>query len=285
MKNIPVRNIGATQEEPDKTSNFNIRNVRDLFAGEDLVQELHRHNFFYVLALKQGAGTHEIDFVPYEVCHHVIYFMRPGQVHQHLLKMGAQGYLMSFESVFYYAHGKVSNQLLRKASNQNFYQFDATTFEKPLAALDYIFQEYAAKQEGHEEVIRANLSIFFTELIRRHDKKPSDKAALYKQEQLDKLLELLEKHIADHKQVSQYANLLSLSPYQLNAITKATLGKTCSEIINEHIMLESKRYLLATSNQVNQIAWHLGYDDASYFIRFFKKHTGYSPEAFRHKFR
>ena len=76
--------------------------------------------------------------------------------------------------------------------------------------------------------------------------------------------------------------MLNLSTYQLNAITKTTLGKTCSDLINEYIILESKRYLLATSNQVNQIAYHLGYEDVSYFIRFFKKHTGYSPETFRH---
>ena len=74
---------------------------------------------------------------------------------------------------------------------------------------------------------------------------------------------------------------MSLSAYQLNNITKTTLGKTASDVINDHIILEAKRYLLATSEQVNQIAYHLGYEDTSYFIRFFKKHTGKTPDAFR----
>jgi AraC-like DNA-binding protein len=78
--------------------------------------------------------------------------------------------------------------------------------------------------------------------------------------------------------------MMNLSSYQLNAITKKTLGKTCSQLINEYILLEAKRYLLATSEQVNQIADHLGYEDVSYFIRFFKKNTGHSPEAFRYNF-
>ncbi|MBL7932446.1 MAG: AraC family transcriptional regulator, partial [Bacteroidia bacterium] len=73
--------------------------------------------------------------------------------------------------------------------------------------------------------------------------------------------------------------------YQLNSITKSLLGKTCSEIINEQIILEARRYLLATSNQVNQIAYQLGYEDVSYFIRFFKKHTGHSPDSFRQNFK
>jgi AraC family transcriptional regulator, transcriptional activator of pobA len=63
------------------------------------------------------------------------------------------------------------------------------------------------------------------------------------------------------------------------------LGKTAADLIDDHILLESKRYLLASSNQVNQIAYRLGYDDVSYFIRFFKKHTGHTPEMFRQNFR
>ena len=95
---------------------------------------------------------------------------------------------------------------------------------------------------------------------------------------------MLEKHIAIQKQVSHYTAMMNLSPYQLNEITKTSIGKTASELINEHIILEAKRYLLATTNQIKDIADQLGYEDPSYFIRFFRKHSGYSPEAFRHKF-
>jgi len=56
-------------------------------------------------------------------------------------------------------------------------------------------------------------------------------------------------------------------------------------VITDHIILEAKRQLLATTSQINQIAGGLGYEDVSYFIRFFKKHTGHSPEAFRQKFK
>jgi AraC-like DNA-binding protein len=75
--------------------------------------------------------------------------------------------------------------------------------------------------------------------------------------------------------------LLNLSSYQLNAIAKAAVGKNVSELINDQIILEARRNLLATSNQVKEIADQLGYEDVSYFIRFFRKQTGYSPEAFR----
>ncbi len=287
MKDIPIRHIKATEIEPNFSERFGIRNVRDLLGGKDMIQELHRHDFFFILALEKGNGSHVIDFMPYEVGDYSVFCMRPGQVHELSLKTGSSGYLMEFGTDFYYPHDKESNQLLRKASSANLCKLDSSGFKKVISLLGYILQEYTDKKEGYIEVIKANLGIFFIEHLRhrKEEKSLSNNVNPYAQEQLEKFLELLEKHIYSHKQVSQYADLMNLSTYQLNTITKTTLGKTCSDLINEYTILESKRHLLATSNQINQIAYLLGYEDVSYFIRFFKKQTGYSPEAFRHNFR
>jgi len=287
IKNIPIRHINTVQNKPDFSKSFNIRSVTDLLAGKDMVQELHRHDFFYILALKKGSGNHEIDFSSYKVSDHSIFLMRPGQVHQLKLKVGSTGYLMEFNTDFFYPHDKLSKQLLRKVSNENLYKLDSNEFKKLLTLLTSVSQENTNQKERYQEIIKANLSIFFIELVRncQNHKSPANSVNLYTHERLEEFLELLEIHISNHKQASQYAELLNLSTFQLNAITRATLGKTCSELINEYIILESKRYLLATSNQITQIAYHLGYEDVSYFIRFFKKHTGYSPEAFRNNFK
>ncbi len=230
-------------------------------------------------------GNHGIDFINYQVCDHSLFFMRPGQVHQLTLQTESTGYIMQFRADFYHPHDKVSNQLIRKVSSKNFYQLDARSFQKLVSILSYIFEEYTEKQEGYQEVIQANLDILFIELVRHSSKSPSNNANFYMQQRLEKFLELIETHMASHKQVSEYAGMMNLSTYQLNAITKTTLGKTSSQLIDDAVILEAKRYLLATSDQVNQIAYQLGYEDISYFSRFFKKHTGYSPEAFRQNFR
>ena len=284
MKTIPVRLL-QSQQEPALLGSFTIRAVEELLAGKDMIQELHRHDYFYVLALKNGTGQHEIDFTPYNVCDHSVFFMRPGHVHQLTLHAGSNGFLMQFKSDFYFPNDPVSAQLLRKASNKGLCQLDSKQFEKLHALLSTIFQEYTDRQERYQEVIQANLGIFFIELVRhRQHTTPITMENSYLQERLEELMELLETHVAAHKSVSYYAACMHLSIYQLNAITKATLGKTCTSLITDSLLLESKRYLLATSNQVNQIAFQLGYEDVSYFIRFFKKHTGFSPEAFRKNF-
>lgn len=284
MKKIPVRHISPTHKEQTSSGRFSIRTVQDLLAGKDLFQDLHRHDFFFILALQKGTGTHEIDFTAHTVIDNTVFFLRPGQVHQLELKTGCTGYLMEFNTAFYHPKDQLSTQRLRKASNKNFCQPAANRFEKLLAVLSYMFQEYTDNQEGYRDIIKANLEIFLIEYNRQSQdtKEPSTSVKPYTQERLEEFLALLEIHISRRKQVSQYADLMNLSPYQLNEITKATLGKTSSELINEHIILEAKRQLLATPNQIKEIADHLGYEDHSYFIRFFRKQTGYSPESFRH---
>lgn len=244
-----------------------------MMAGRGMVQGLHRHDFFYVLALETGAGAHEIDFVPYMVRDHTVYFLRPGQVHQLRLKAGSTGFMMQFTSGFCH-HA----QLLRRVGAVNAYVDKEGSV---LQVLKGIFREYQQQREQYREVIQSCLHIFLITLLRLQQAPSQNNANTYTQERLEALLDLLETHIHTHKKASQYAAMLHLSLYQLNTVTRSALGKTVSQLISEQIILEAKRQLLATTAQVGQIAEQLGYEDVSYFIRFFKKQTGLTPEAFR----
>ncbi|GAA0893449.1 helix-turn-helix transcriptional regulator [Fulvivirga kasyanovii] len=287
MKKIPVRTIN----EPRFSEGLVIRSVEELLSGGDMVQELHRHNFFFVLVLQKGKGEHSIDFVPYPVHDCTVFIMRPGQVHQLTLRRGSTGYLMQFNADFYSPVAKPADQVLRKVSGKNHYRFGPDGFDKLMASLSCVFMEHEEKQERYKQVIKANLEIFFIQLLRQgHSTESSTESSTkagssYAQQRLDDLMVLLETHITTCKEVGKYADMMHLTPYQLNAITKETLGKTCSQLINEQIVLEAKRNLLATTNRVNEIALELGYSDTSYFIRFFKKHAGSSPEAYRQNFK
>lgn len=287
MKTIPVRHITDTERAQINMGRFKIRKVEDILGGNDLLHNLHRHDFFFILALQTGEGIHEIDFVSFKVLDRSVFLLRPGQVHQLMLKAGSTGYLMEFDTEFYHPVNKVSAQRLRKACNKNFCRLELNRYEKVNAILSNMFEEYTTKQDGYQDVIKANLEIFYIEFMRQSldpDHSVSINQA-YLQERLEEFLELIESNITTRKQVSQYTDLMNLSPYQLNDITKTTIGKTASTVIDEYIILEAKRYLISTSNQVKELADQLGYEDVSYFIRFFKKHTGLSPEAFRKNFK
>ncbi|HRO44481.1 AraC family transcriptional regulator [Agriterribacter sp.] len=287
MKSIPVRHITSAQKELNNTGRFSIRKIEGILNGNDLQHDLHRHNFFFVLLIQSGKGIHEIDFTPHRVTDKSVFFLRPGQVHQLQLKAGTQGYLMEFDTEFYHPSDKLSTQRLRKASNKNFCEFESNRFQRLGFFLDNIFEECINKQEGYKDAIRAALELFFIEYVRQSENPESNTVSSsgYTMERLEEFTELLEKNIATQKQVAYYTGEMNLSSYQLNEITKKTMGKTASTLIDEYILLEAKRYLLATPRQVKDIAWDLGYEDPSYFIRFFKKQTGLTPELFRQKFK
>jgi AraC family transcriptional regulator, transcriptional activator of pobA len=286
MKTIPVRRIDAAHKESGLPGGFRIRAVGTMLDGKDMTQDLHRHDFFFVLALIKGKGNHEIDFVANPVEDGSLFVMHPGQVHRLMLKAGSEGYLMEFTKDFYPSNMKSHRELLDQATTNNQCQLIGPGAERIHVVLHTIFQEYSRKEDGYDKIIKASLSIFMVELIRQ--KKPASSQAKdidYQQERLQEFLELLQRDISKKKQVSQYTDQLNLSYFQLNSITKTLLGKSAAQVIDDHILLESKRYLLATTNHVNQIAYHLGYEDDAYFIRFFKKHTGQTPETFRKNFR
>jgi AraC-like DNA-binding protein len=52
-------------------------------------------------------------------------------------------------------------------------------------------------------------------------------------------------------------------------------------MIQERIILEIQRLLLHSDLNINQIGYRLGFDDPSYFVKYFKKHTKISPSEFR----
>lgn len=276
MKSIPIRSFQYTQEEPFPTNGFTIRNLTDLMDGADMTQDIHRHEFHFLLVLEKGQGEHEIDFVNYPVSDCCVYLMRPGQVHKNRLLAGAKGFLIAFQADFYPRLSSSFNTL----NKQNFFQPNQEDFTQLVWPVKKMVQEYQAKKQDYHKLIKSYLDIFFLELNRIVGLKETSQVS-YEHVRIDELLRLIEANAVIHKKTQYYANEMSLSVYQLNAMTKKVLGKTCSQLITDYLLLEAKRLLLATSLQVNEIAFQLGYDDPSYFIRFFKKQIGVSPLTFR----
>jgi AraC-like DNA-binding protein len=81
--------------------------------------------------------------------------------------------------------------------------------------------------------------------------------------------------------VAQYAEVLDVTANHLNEAVRSATGATASDTIHERLFLESRRLLLHTSQSVGAIAQDLGFREASYFNRFFKRMAGTTPRAFR----
>lgn len=103
------------------------------------------------------------------------------------------------------------------------------------------------------------------------------------QQRFEQLTALIGDGFRTHLPVETYARRLGVSVTHLNRITHSLSGKPVSRLIAERIVSEAKRDLVFTSISIQQIATGLGFDDQAYFSRFFARHTGHSPTAYRNR--
>lgn len=78
-----------------------------------------------------------------------------------------------------------------------------------------------------------------------------------------------------------YADALAVHIVHLNRVLKAATGHTTSTLISNRLAHEAKLLLQQTTQNVSEIADHLGFTDTAHFCTFFKRHTGLTPGDFR----
>ena len=81
--------------------------------------------------------------------------------------------------------------------------------------------------------------------------------------------------------IVQLAADLAITPVHLNRICRELAGKSASQLVQEHILNEARKYLLYSTYSVSEITYLLHFEYPNYFAKFFKKHTGLSPTDFR----
>lgn len=146
---------------------------------------------------------------------------------------------------------------------------------------EIFLDELATKDNIQAEMLRMLMARFIIKTTRilktteGHLKKEDVKLDLLRQYNL-----LVETHFKSEHSVSFYAEQLFKSPKTLsNAFAK--FNKSPLKIIHNRIILEAKRQLMYTDKSAKEIAYDLGFEDASHLSRLFKKHTQLSPSAFK----
>lgn len=92
---------------------------------------------------------------------------------------------------------------------------------------------------------------------------------------------LIHANINKSYSISELAHMLHITPNHLNKTVKMHLGKSAQSIYNEILLQEAKVLLLQTSKDISEIAFDLGFNDSSYFGKFFKKLTFQTPLEYR----
>lgn len=91
---------------------------------------------------------------------------------------------------------------------------------------------------------------------------------------------LVDTHFRKEHAVGFYAQKLFKSPKTLSN-NFAKFEKSPLQIIHDRIILEAKRLLIYTDKSAKEIAYQIGFEDASHLSRMFKRHTSLSPSEFK----
>lgn len=81
--------------------------------------------------------------------------------------------------------------------------------------------------------------------------------------------------------VKYFSELLFLSPNYLSDLLKKETGKNAQELIHYYLIEQAKNNLLNTNDNVNEIAYNLGFEYPQYFSKLFKSKTGMTPIQYR----
>ena len=124
--------------------------------------------------------------------------------------------------------------------------------------------------------------IGFHEYLQRNPQYRPDEVKSYRVRELfNRFMMLLESDYKISRDVNYYAEQMNISSKYLTNIVNQVTGHTPKTIIDQYVILQLKMHLKRTTQSIKEMAWEFHFADVSFFCRYFKKHTGLTPQQIR----
>lgn len=287
---LPILNIDQFQE---------IKSLNDLYINsfsnhlqlnKHLINKPHSHNFYLCVMFTEGTGVHEIDFNSYTINPGKVFFLKPGQTHFWKFETQPEGFIFFHSQEFYEMtflnHTLHSFPFYYSYQNPPLLQLS----KKELNKLEFKF--HGIYEEYHQNNLLRNLKIInlinsiYIQLTRAYanDINTEIFVSLNYSKILENLEKLINTHFYTEKLPKFYAGQLNITTKHLNRVVSQTINKTTSQLISERILLEAKRLIVHSNDNLANIARTLEFSDYAYFSKFFKSKTGFTPMDFRKKY-
>ncbi|QHI36229.1 HTH-type transcriptional regulator ChbR [Kordia antarctica] len=256
----------------------------------DDVTKPHRTEFYQILWFQKGSPTHLVDFNPIKIKPNSLLFINKNSVQLFDNETSFSGKMILFTDSFF-CKTKMDTTFLRSSNLFNdllsVTQINVSeinsTFTTIFQQLETELQHF--KDNYQSDILRNDLRNLL--LHSERERRNQNFVELKKDADFDYALilkDLLDKNFINHKKVSFYSQKMHLTSKRLNQVTTKIFGKTPKEIIDDRVLLESKRILAHTNESIKEIAFSLGFEEPTNFIKYFKKHTDKTPVEFRTAF-
>ena len=245
-----------------------------------------RRTFYEIFWITEGEGVHHIDFEEWTLTKNTFYFISPGQVNFWDIREQVSGYAILFTQDF------IATYAFEQMTPQNFDFFHQAT-RHPLIEIgeesvaqfnsicEQMLSEYNHDHYGRLTLLQCHLTILLIHAQRQYSEINHSVPNTASDRLIAEYHKLIERHFTDVKNIEDYARMLHVTSGHLRDMTREKLGVTPGHLLNNRIILEVKRRLTHSDQTIAEIAHQLKFDDPSYFSRFFKRETGFTPSAFR----
>lgn len=265
--------------------NYFVIRIEDALPQLQFSLPPHRQSQFVIAFFTRGKGEVKIGKTKVQITKQTLLII-PGQT----LNSGAHsedtnGYVLIF-NLKYFISENFPGQHLKKMDLFRAelipYVYTGITQGRSLRAIfETILDERSHERTNKHEMITLKiLELLIT--CERLFKKGEKLARRILPLLLIEFIDLIQKHYTEHHSVIFYAQKLHVHPNTLNALCKRHLQQAAKATIDLKIITEARSLLNNTTLSVKELAYELGFQSASHFFRFFKRHTANSPRQYRH---
>lgn len=269
---------------------FEIKEISPyFFRNKEKASKPHRHSFFQLLWFK-NEGCHYVDYEAINHKSNTLFLISKNQVHHFCNESNNQGYLFHFNESFISSFNldllsRFTVSVFNEISDPfvNVSDFDSENIDN---VCKNILIEFEQQKENHVQIIR-HLFLGFLYRVERM-KKEQVPFGTHMNSDFSKIVEFKEEivnNISDPLSIEDFADRLGLSVKKLTTLTKQYTHTTPGVLIKEMKLLEAKRMLSQHDVSIKEVAYYLGFDQPTYFTKFFKKETKLTPKQFQKEIR
>jgi AraC-like DNA-binding protein len=279
MKKIENLALGHTRHGSERQF---IVKIADVVNDKSLETDFpHRHNFYMICLVIKGAGTHVIDFEKIDIRPNRLFFLQPEQVHFWQINPKSSFAVVQFSADFLTGLIDYNRIPAIHISHGSFFDLQEDSSAFFLSILQRIQFESVHNKLNSDKIIQASIFILLAGIERLMKSASVNKDKSNKYLILENFKKLVNDKFREIATITELAGHLHITPNYLNIVVKETTGQTATDLLRKRKILEAKRLLINERLDVVQIAFELGFKDASYFSRYFKRATGQSPTGFR----
>ncbi len=257
----------------------------------------YRIETFFVILCKRGRGKISINLNEYDIEDNTLIINIPNsiiQVQDLNEGQGSEAIVLGFDEK---GHPREHNHfdikritpLFLALKEKPVIKLTESECNKLTSILQEISEEVTSSKEDAylDDILQSYFSLFFyrmCSIMSRQieiNSKSENSVKSRNEEYFHKFIKVLSENYKRERNLSFYASQLCITPKYLTTLIKRVSGRSAAEWIDQYVTMEAKNLLRYSTMSIQEVAYHLNFPNQSFFGKYFKHQTGYSPSAYK----